>query len=253
MAPPGPPAPPSAPALEVRDLTAGYGDSTVLSGASLTLEPGRISVLLGRNGVGKSTLVRCLSGLLPVRSGTVTLLGHDVTNRQAHSMADLGLGVLPQGKRMFPSLTVAENLDLGELTRRRRNKRGGDPALAWSVDRVLELFPVFADRMKTRAGSLSGGEQQMLAMARVMVGGPRVLILDEPSEALSPARVSELGRLLRGLRDEGMPILLVEQNVSFACDLADVVRVMDKGRIVAERRGAEIADDRGLIHDLLSI
>jgi branched-chain amino acid transport system ATP-binding protein len=107
--------------------------------------------------------------------------------------------------------------------------------------------------MKTRAGSLSGGEQQMLAMARAMVGGPRVLVLDEPSEALSPARVSELGRLLSGLRDQGMPILLVEQNVSFACDLADVVRVMDKGRIVAERRGAEIADDRSLIHDLLSI
>ena len=241
------------PALEVCDLTAGYGDSTVLSGVSLTLEPGRIAVLLGRNGVGKSTLVRCLSGLLPVRSGSVTLLGRDVTNRQAHSMADLGLGVLPQGKRMFPSLTVAENLDLGELTRRRRTKRSGDPALAWSIDRVLELFPVFADRMKTRAGSLSGGEQQMLAMARAMVGGPRVLILDEPSEALSPARVSELGRLLSDLRDQGMPILLVEQNVSFACDLADVVRVMDKGRIVAERRGAEIADDRSLIHDLLSI
>jgi branched-chain amino acid transport system ATP-binding protein len=243
----------AASALEVRDLTAGYGDSTVLSGVSLTLEPGRIAVLLGRNGVGKSTLVRCLAGLLPVRGGTVTLLGKDVTNRPAHGMADLGLGVLPQGKRMFPSLTVAENLDLGELTRRRRTRRGGDPALAWSVDRVLELFPVFADRMKTRAGSLSGGEQQMLAMARAMVGGPRVLVLDEPSEALSPARVSELGRLLSGLRDEGMPILLVEQNVSFACDLADVVLVMDKGRIVAERRGAEIADDRSLIHDLLSI
>jgi branched-chain amino acid transport system ATP-binding protein len=242
-----------APALEVSRLTAGYGDSTVLSGVSLALEPGRIAVLLGRNGVGKSTLVRCLAGLLPVRSGTVSMLGQDVTNRPAHAMADLGFGVLPQGKRMFPSLTVGENLDLGYLTRRRRAKRGGDPPLAWSPERVLDLFPVFADRMRTRAGSLSGGEQQMLALARAMVGGPRVLVLDEPSEALSPARVSELGRLLRGLRDQGMPILLVEQNVSFACDLADVVHVMDKGRIVAERRGAQITDDRELIRDLLSI
>jgi ABC-type branched-subunit amino acid transport system ATPase component len=244
---------PAAPALEVRDLVAGYGDSSVLHGVSLTLEPGRIAVLLGRNGVGKSTLVRCLAGLLPVRSGSVALLGQEVTNRPAHAVADRGLGVMPQGKRMFPSLTVAENLDLGRLTRQRRTKRGGDPELAWSTERVLELFPVFADRMKTRAGSLSGGEQQMLALARAMVGGPRVLVLDEPSEALSPARVSELGRLLDGLRGQGLPILLVEQNVSFACELADVVRVMDKGQIVAERRGAEIADDRDLIASLLSI
>jgi branched-chain amino acid transport system ATP-binding protein len=244
---------PAAAALEVQDLRAGYGDSTVLNGISLSLQPGEIAVLLGRNGVGKSTLVRCLAGLLPVRSGRVTLLGQDVTSRPAHTMADRGLGVMPQGKRMFPSLTVAENLDLGRLTRQRRTKRGGDPPMAWSDERVLELFPVFAERMRTRAGALSGGEQQMLALARAMVGGPRVLVLDEPSEALSPARVTELGRLLRGLRDQGMPILLVEQNVHFACELADVVRVMDKGQIVAERSGAGIADDRELIAELLSI
>jgi branched-chain amino acid transport system ATP-binding protein len=241
------------PAFEIRDVTAGYGDSTVLSGVSLALRPGQVTVLLGRNGVGKSTLVRCMSGLLPVRTGQLLLGGEDVTNRPAHVMADLGLGVMPQGKRMFPSLTVAENLDLGYFTARRRTRRHCASTLGWSQERVLELFPVFADRMKTRAGSLSGGEQQMLALARAMTGAPRVLVLDEPSEALSPARVGELGRLLDGLRAEGLPILLVEQNVTFACAQADVVYVMDKGQIVMEHAGADITEHRTVIHELLSI
>jgi ABC-type branched-subunit amino acid transport system ATPase component len=225
----------------------------VLFDVSLSLPAGSITVLLGRNGVGKSTLVRCLAGLLPIRGGRIRMADIDVTGRAAHEMAAMGLGVLLQGKRMFPSLTVAENLDLGSMTHRRRIRRRRDTGTVWTRERILELFPVFADRLRTSAGSLSGGEQQMLALARTMAGGPSVLVLDEPSEALSPARVAELGALLATLRTEGMPVLLVEQNLEFACALADSVHVMDKGEIAFSRGGDSIAAERARIESLLTV
>ena len=240
-------------ALTVERLEGGYGDSTVLHGVSLSVESGTIGVLLGRNGVGKTTLARCVAATLPVRSGRVLLGERVISGRPAHEAAAAGLGVLPQGKRVFRSLTVEENLNMGDMTRQRRAKRRVDVSRGWTRERILELFPVFGDRMRTRAGNLSGGEQQMLAMARLMIGGPAVLVLDEPSEALSPARVKELSGLLSGLRDEGMTILLIEQNLSFGLELADEVFVMERGQIAHRCEAREISADMERIEALLTL
>lgn len=239
--------------LSVENLSAGYGDGQVLFDLSLELRQGSIAVVLGRNGVGKSTLVRCVAGLLPVRRGKVRLGKTDITNRPPHEVAALGVGVLPQGKRVFPSLSVHENLDLGHRLRAIRKRRGADTSLAWTQGRVFEVFSVFRHRLGVRAGSLSGGEQQMLAIARLMVGGPRILVLDEPSEALSPARVSDLRVLLDELRREGMSVLLVEQNIGFAAQLADMAYVIDKGSVVLSCTGDEIRGDTRQIEEFLTI
>jgi branched-chain amino acid transport system ATP-binding protein len=240
-------------ALTVEELVGGYGDSTVLHGVSLNVQGGTIGVVLGRNGVGKTTLVRCMAATLPARSGKVLLGEQEISGRPAHEVAARGLGVLPQGKRVFRSLSVDENLAMGEMTRQRRAKLGADVSRAWSRQRILELFPVFGERMGTKAGNLSGGEQQMLAMARLMIGGPEVLVLDEPSEALSPARVKELSGLLAGLREEGMTILLIEQNLSFGLELADEVFVMERGAIAHRCDADEVVRDMERIEALLTL
>ena len=239
--------------LSVEGLSAGYSGSQVLFDVSLDAADGAITVLLGRNGVGKSTFVRAVCGLLPVLGGTVKLADDVVTGLPAHELALRGMSVLSQGKRVYPSLTVAENLGLGELTRQRRARRSIDVGSHWSEERILERFPIFRERMKTKAGSLSGGEQQSLSFARAMISGPWILILDEPSEALSPARVKELSGLLAQLRDQGMPVLLVEQNVELALALADLVYVMDKGEIVLRLDRSELAENRDRLESLLTI
>lgn len=239
--------------LVVEGLSAGYGGSQVLFDVSLSVESGRITALLGRNGVGKSTLVRAVSGLLPVGAGTIRLADEEITGHSAHDIALRGLSVLMQGKRIYPSLTVGENLGLGEMTRQRRARRGVDVGSHWSRELILELFPIFERRLRTKARSLSGGEQQSLSLARAMISGPRVLVLDEPSEALSPARVTELSGFLARLREQGMPILLVEQNIELATELADVVYAMDKGEIVLELQRDELEANRARLEGLLTI
>lgn len=208
--------------LEVRDLHVAYGESHIVQGVSLTVRGGQVAVVLGRNGVGKTTLIRAVAGLTPSRGGRILLDGEDVTGAPAHAIARRGVGLVPQGRRLFPSLTVREHLAVGA-----RPGGGG-----WTAARVLELFPRLQERLGHRGGKLSGGEQGMLAAGRALVGNPRVLLMDEPSEGLAPLLVRELGRIIVALKRDGAAILLVEQNLAFALRVADWVSLMSKGRIV---------------------
>ncbi|SRR5712691_1002557 len=209
--------------LEVRELFAGYGESLVLQGATLSVREGQVAAVLGRNGVGKTTLMRAIGGLIPARRGAVLLKGQNVTGLPAHEIARSGVGLVPQGRRVFASLDVREHLAVGD---RRGNGRG------WNLARVVALFPRLSERLRHRAGKLSGGEQAMLACGRALVGNPDVLLMDEPSEGLAPLLVRELGRVVVELKRQGTAILLVEQNLAFALRVADHVYLMSKGRIV---------------------
>lgn len=211
--------------LVATGLHAGYGLSTVLEGISVALRPGHICAILGRNGVGKTTLIRSLCGHCRVREGSVRLAGEDVTNLAPHLMAMRSVGLVPQGRRLFRSLSVREHLTVGA-----RHAAAG--AHGWTAERVLDTFPALRERLSNLGGMLSGGEQSMVAIGRALVGNPRVLLLDEPSEGLSPALVKQVGDVLQMLRDDGIAILLVEQNFGLAMRLADTVHIMSKGRVV---------------------
>lgn len=211
--------------LSVLDLHSGYGSSTVLHGVSFSLQAGRISVILGRNGVGKTTLIRALAGHNRVSRGRVLLSGIDVTNLAPEQLARRYVGVVPQGRRLFPSLSVREHLQIGA-----RPTAPGMPG--WDAARVIRVFPRLGERLSNLGGMLSGGEQSMVAIGRALVGNPRVLLLDEPSEGLSPRLVDEVERVLHTLRSDGLAILLVEQNLGLAIRVADQIHIMSKGQIV---------------------
>ena len=210
--------------LEVIDVHTYYGDSHVLQGTTLRAERGTVTAVLGRNGVGKTTLCRSLAGLTPARRGRVVLDGVDTTRLPPHQVSDAGISLVPQGRRIFVSLTVAENLHIAA-----RPARAG---IDWTIARIFELFPRLAERRQHGGGELSGGEQQMLAIARALVANPTLLVMDEPTEGLAPALVAEVARLIRRLRGEGTTVLLVEQNAAFAVDVSDATHVMHQGTIV---------------------
>jgi branched-chain amino acid transport system ATP-binding protein len=218
--------------LEVEAIHTYYGDSHILHGVSLEVRAGEAVALLGRNGSGKTTLIRSVVGFTPPREGAVRFLGRAIHRLPAHAIARLGIGLVPQGRRIFAPLTVTENLTLGA--------RAGDGA-GWGVERVFALFPRLRERAQQSGGTLSGGEQQMLAVARALMTNPRLLLLDEPSEGLAPLIVREIGRVLVGLKREGLSILLVEQNVPLALRVADRAYVMNKGRIVYHGPAADLA------------
>jgi branched-chain amino acid transport system ATP-binding protein len=218
--------------LQIRDLHTYYGESHVLQGVSMGVEKGSVTALLGRNGVGKTTLCRSLVGLTPARAGQIVFDGNDITHRPAHRIHGLGISLVPQGRRIFPSLTVRENLAIAARLRDPRRRGRPTESAAWDLDRVLSVFPRLGERSGNRGNELSGGEQQMLAVARALVGNPAFLVLDEPTEGLAPALVAEVGQIVRRLKEEGTSILLVEQNAAFAIKLADYAHVMSKGRIV---------------------
>jgi branched-chain amino acid transport system ATP-binding protein len=207
-------------ALVIQDVHTYYGESYVLQGVSLSVESGRVATILGRNGVGKTTLIRSVMAFTPPRRGQVRLLGKDVTGWPAHRIARHGVALVPQGRRIFASLTVREHLDIAA--------RPGK----WNAESLFEVFPRLRERASNRAATLSGGERQMLALARALISNPQVLLMDEPTEGLSLVVVEELGDLTRRLKAMGVTILLVEQNLEFALSLADEAYVMDKGRIV---------------------
>jgi branched-chain amino acid transport system ATP-binding protein len=209
--------------LEVRDIHTYYGDSYVLQGLSLTLSQGRILGVLGRNGVGKTTLVNSIVGFTPPRRGRILFKGTDVTQTSSFATVRLGMGLVPQGRRVFPSLSVAEHL----MVAARRTAAGG-----WHLERVYSLFPRLAERRGQRAKTLSGGEQQMLAIGRGLMTNPHCLLMDEPSEGLAPIIIQHLWEVILQLKREGLSILLVEQNVALALQLVDYVHVMSKGQIV---------------------
>ena len=202
--------------LTLTDLHTYYGDSHVLQGVTLSVEKGTVTAVLGRNGVGKTTLCRSIVGLTPARAGSVVFNGDEITALPPHRIYQRGICLVPQGRRIFSSLTVHENLAIAA--------KGG-------VDNVLSIFPRLAERRGNRGNELSGGEQQMLAIARALVARPSLLIMDEPTEGLAPMLIAEVGRVIRRLRDEGASILLAEQNAAFAVKLADVAHVMSKGKV----------------------
>jgi len=222
--------------LELEDLHAYYGESHVLQGVSLSVGRGEIVTILGRNGMGKTTLIRSVIGFMPLRRGRVAFKGEDITHAPPFRAVGRGLGLVPQGRRVFPSLTVLENLDVA---------RGGQARSAggWTLERVLELFPRLRERGANRANKLSGGEQQMLAIGRALMTNPELLLMDEPTEGLAPLLVREVGRVVGELKREGLSILLVEQNLPLALSVADRVHILSRGQIVHSGAPAELADN----------
>jgi branched-chain amino acid transport system ATP-binding protein len=237
---------PKIPALSLSGVDALYGESHVLHGVSFALESGRVLALLGRNGAGKTTCLNVVVGFLAPRGGEIRLSGESITRLPPEAISRKGIGFVPQGRRVFPSLTVREHLVVA------RQIRPG-AVRAWTIERVFELFPALATRQRQHAGSLSGGEQQMLAIGRALMGNPRVLLMDEPSEGLAPVIVAELGRTIARLKQEGQSIVLVEQNVNLAFSLADDVVLLNTGRVVFAGPTAEVASDHALISQHLGV
>jgi branched-chain amino acid transport system ATP-binding protein len=209
--------------LTITDLHTYYGDSHVLQGVTLAAATGTVTAVLGRNGVGKTTLCRSIAGLTPARQGRVMFDDTDITRTPPYRIHDLGVSLVPQGRRIFPSLTVQENLAIAV----RDVGRAG-----WDLEKVFAVFPRLAERTQNRGNELSGGEQQMLAIARALVARPRLLIMDEPTEGLAPVLVAEVASVIRRLKEEGTSILLAEQNAAFAVKVADYAHVLSKGRVV---------------------
>lgn len=224
-------------ALDVQDLCVSYGGIEALRGVSLRVERGRIVALIGNNGAGKSTLLRTISGLVHPRIGQVLLDGRPITAFKPHAIAALGLRHVAEGHRVFGRLSVRENLEMGAFCRQTRH------ALADDRDRVLTMFPVLRQRWTQLAGTLSGGEQQMLAMAQALMGQPRVLLLDEPSMGLSPLMVEQVFEIIQGTSAQGISILLVEQNALLALTVADTAHVLESGRIVLSGDADALIDD----------
>jgi branched-chain amino acid transport system ATP-binding protein len=223
--------------LELRNVTAGYGAFTALWDVSLSIASGEAVAVVGPNGAGKTTLLRVISGLLPPRSGELELEGARLTGRAVHEIVARGIAHVPEGRRIFPALTVADNLKMGAFLPAARRR------FAESLARVHELFPVLAERSTQRAGSLSGGEQQMLAIGRALMSRPKLILLDEPSMGLAPVLVLRLFDLIRRVREEGYTILVVEQNVRQVLKIVDRAYLLEVGRIKMEGRAAELSEE----------
>ena len=220
--------------LEIQNIHTYYGDSHVLQGANLRVEKGKVVAILGRNGAGKTTLLRSIIGFTPPRQGKVLFKGQDITHLSPYRIARLGIGLVPQGRRIFSSLTVKENLDIAA--------RPGQ-ASYWSVNNIFSTFPRLQQRSTARGRNLSGGEQQMLACGRALVGNPDLLMMDEPSEGLAPLLVMELERIIKGFRAQELSMLLVEQDSTFALKLADYIYIMSRGVMVYESEPEKLKEN----------
>jgi branched-chain amino acid transport system ATP-binding protein len=232
------------PILRMAGLHASYDATPILRGINLQIGGGEIVAVIGRNGVGKTTMMRCMIGLLPAASGTIEYAGRDITALSADRRARLGIGYIPQGRDVFPRMTVEENLQVGELIGGSRRK----PA----TDLIFEYFPILKERRKQLAGTMSGGQQQQLAIGRALVGSPELLLLDEPSEGIQPSIVQMICRVLRSIRDDlGTTIVFVEQNLDTILVLAERCLVMEKGQIIAEIAAGHVTQD-SVRHHLLT-
>ena len=231
--------------LEVRDLVTAYGLSLVIHGISLEVEAGEIVCLLGRNGAGKTTTLRSIMGLTPARSGRVTFKGEEITARQPFEVARLGIGYVPDDRRIFPDLTVEENLEIVRRVTRRDGR--------WTMERVYQLFPILTELRVNRGSGLSGGEQKMLAIGRALMGNPTLLILDEPSEGLSPLMVRTLIEAIRQIQQEGVTLLIADQNVKFARRVAGRGYIMEKGHIPYSGRMEELWANEEVVKRYLAV
>ena len=226
--------------LEVRDVDVAYGDLPALWGVSLEVQQGEIVTLIGPNGAGKTTLLRTVVGLHRPRRGSVLLEQVAVDQIPAHRIVDLGVVLVPEGRRLFGSMTVTENLELGAFTPRARRER------AATLKDVYSLFPILAERSGQIAATMSGGQQQMLAIGRALMGLPRLLLLDEPSLGLAPLVVQDIFTVIQQINQRGVTILLVEQNARMALELAHRAYILEQGRVVGQGRGADLLGDRGV-------
>ena len=232
-------------ALRLTDVQAFYGDSHILHGISFALKPGHVLALLGRNGSGKTTCISTIIGFLKPRGGGISLFGDAIEGLSPERISHLGIGLVPQGRRIFPSLTVRENLAVA------RQRRSDAPR--WDVARIYDLFPRLGERHAQMAGTLSGGELQMLAIGRALMGNPRVLLLDEPSEGLAPLIVGEVARAIRRLKEDGQSIVLVEQNLKLALEVADQAVILNTGRCAFDGSTEELMNNDAIISQHLGI
>jgi len=232
--------------LQVEQIETYYGISQALFSVSLSVEQGEIVCLLGRNGMGKTTTLRSIMGLTPARSGKVILKQEVITGKAPFEIAQRGIGFVSEDRRIFPDLTVWENLDVGRKSA--ENEKGG-----WTIERVYELFPILEGLKDRKGGYLSGGEQQMLTIARTLMGNPELLLLDEPTEGLSPMVVKELGLQIKKLKEEGITILLAEQNAGFDLNMSERVYILDKGHIRYECSSQELRENQELRKTYLGV
>jgi branched-chain amino acid transport system ATP-binding protein len=226
--------------LEVRDLDLFYGDAQALDGVSLDVAEGEVVAIIGANGAGKTSLIRAIAGMKKPARGSIRFEGMDITARQSSVICDLGVAQVAEGRQIFPSMSVAENLEMGAVLPRARSKRKE------TLERCYDMFPKLRVRMDQAAGTLSGGEQQMLAIGRCLMGQPRLMMFDEPSLGLAPAVVGEMFKIIKALHAEGMTVILVEQNVSASLKLADRGYVLENGRVVLSGTGAGLLNDDGV-------
>jgi branched-chain amino acid transport system ATP-binding protein len=220
--------------LQVDNINTLYGESHILHGISLSVREGSLSAILGRNGMGKTTTIRSIIGFTAPRSGKIIFQGKEIQNMPSFQIAKLGMGLSPQGRGIFPNLTVKENLTIAARTNSKRN---------WSLEHIYELFPRLEERSTSMGGNLSGGEQQMLSIGRALMTNPDLLLLDEPSEGLSPIMVQEVMKIVSSLKKEGLSMLMVEQNLSMALSVADNVYILSKGQVVYEGTPAELKEN----------
>jgi branched-chain amino acid transport system ATP-binding protein len=231
--------------LELVDVHTYYGDTQVLFGVSLEVATGSVVALLGRNGMGKTTLIRSVIGVTPARRGAMRFKGQDIAGLVPYRIARMGVGLVPQGRQIFPSLSVKENLTM--------TARDGRRPGAWTLERIYELFPILKQRSSLPGNLLSGGEQQMLSMGRALMTNPELLLMDEPSEGLAPLIVSEIGRIIQEIHSRGLSVLLVEQNLKMALRLAQRVYVMSRGLVVHQSTPQELQDNKEIMDRHLGV
>ena len=224
--------------LEIKDLRVHYGKIEAIKGVSVVVNQGEIVTLIGANGAGKTTILKTISGLRPVSSGSITFDGEDINKIPAHKRVDLGISQVPEGRGIFPGMTVLENLEIGKFNRKNRKAEMDE-----DLDRVYTLFPRLKERVSQAGGTLSGGEQQMLAMGRALMARPKVLLLDEPSMGLAPQMIANIFRIITEINKQGVTILLVEQNAQQALQRADRAYILETGNVTKEAKAADLLND----------
>jgi branched-chain amino acid transport system ATP-binding protein len=236
--------------LTVQDLQASYGHAQALFGVSFEVKAGEVVTLLGRNGMGRSTTIKCLFGLLPVKSGSIDFCRQAVHSLPSYSIARLGLGLVPEGRQVFPNLTVEENL---VATARRRDRNEGGGLKEWTLERVYQLFPRLKERRTNLGSQLSGGEQQMLAIGRALMTNPKLLVLDEATEGLAPLIRAEIWKALAELKHEGLSQIVIDKNVGALLNFADRHYVLEKGKVVWQGNSVELRNEKDVVHQYLGV